>query len=108
MKALRGWFLGVLAAMLAVTVWASLQDNVLAAGARLLRERWFVATLFDTYFAFAAFGLWVCWKEPRWRPRILWLAAIAALGNLAMAVFALRELRRAGDMESFLAARNPR
>lgn len=76
------------------TVRASLDRNVFAAVGELIHDPWVVATLFDAYFGFLTFYLWVLYKEQRWGPRIGWFVAIMALGNFAMAVYALRELLR--------------
>lgn len=91
-RALKAWFLLVLLAMLAVTTWAGLQENIFVAGGRLIRDPWGLATLFDAYFAFLAFWLWLAWRERTWLPRTLWLVAILALGNLAMAAYVLLQL----------------
>lgn len=91
-RAAQAWFLLVLVAMVVVTTWAGLQENVLLAGGRLVRDPWGLATLFDAYFAFLAFWLWLAWRERSWLPRLLWLLAILALGNLAMAAYALVQL----------------
>lgn len=91
-RALKAWFLLVLLAMLAVTTWAGLQENIFVAGGRLIRDPWGLATLFDAYFAFLAFWLWLAWRERTWLPRILWLVAILGLGNLAMAAYVLLQL----------------
>lgn len=90
--ALKAWFLLVLLAMLAVTTWAGLQENIFVAGGRLIRDPWGLATLFDAYFAFLAFWLWLAWRERGWLPRLLWLLAILTLGNLAMAAYVLIQL----------------
>jgi hypothetical protein len=55
---------------------------------------WFIATLFDTYFAFLTFWLWLAWKERTWPRRLGWLVAILLLGNIAMAVYLLIQLFR--------------
>jgi hypothetical protein len=55
---------------------------------------WFIATLFDTYFAFLTFWLWLAWKERTWPRRISWLVAILLLGNIAMAIYVLIQLFR--------------
>ncbi len=91
-RALKAWFLLVLFAMLAVTTWAGMQENILVAGGRLIRDPWGLATLFDAYFAFLAFWLWLAWRERTWAPRLLWLLAILGLGNLAMAAYVLLQL----------------
>ena len=99
------WFSFVIVSLLAVTTYASLQHDVVEGFLRVVREPWGLATLMDAYFAFAAFGLWVCWKERCWPARLAWLAAILLLGNLAMAAYALVALRRATSIEDLLAGR---
>lgn len=89
------WFLLVLVAMAAVTTWAGRQENVLAAFVRLGRDPWGLATLLDAYFAFLAIWFWIAWKEGRWLPSLLWLIALLALGNFAIAAYLLLELWRA-------------
>ena len=82
----------ILIGMLYVTVSASLAENILVAGGRLWPDLWFRATLADAYFGFITFYVWVAYKEPRWVARVGWLFAILLLGNIAMAVYVLREL----------------
>ena len=55
---------------------------------------WFIATLFDTYWAFLTFYCWVFYKEVSSLSRISWLIAILLLGNIAMAVYMLVQLFR--------------
>ena len=86
---LRIYFAFVLAAMLAVTIWASLEQNVIEGFASVTQFRWGWATLADTYFAFLAFYLWVHLRERSWIARAGWLMAILLLGNFAMAAYAL-------------------
>lgn len=92
--ALRWIFTGVLVAMLAVTSWASLQVALWQTPRAVATHPWFIATLFDTYFAFLTFYLWVAYKERRWVARIAWLIAILLLGNIAMALYMLIQLFR--------------
>lgn len=89
---LRGLFIVVLASMLAVTTWASLQCPLLGVPRAVATHPWFIATLFDTYWAFVAFFLWVCFKQAAWSARVAWFIAIMLLGNIAMAAYCLREL----------------
>lgn len=102
--ALRIFFGVVLIAMLIVTTWASLDKNVFEGGALVMAEPWGVATLFDTYFAFLTFYLWVLYKESGWIARILWFVAILLLGNFAMAFYALIQIQKSPDdsMEGIL------
>lgn len=93
------WFLRiaasvVLLSMLAVTTWASGHVALWKMPRDVATHPWFIATLFDTYFAFIAFWAWVAYKETSHLARVAWLVAILLLGNIAMAIYALRELFR--------------
>jgi hypothetical protein len=90
------WIFSILvfAAMVAVTTWASLEANVLVGFQRLLADRWGVATLFDAYFGFLWFWLWIAYKEGALWRSLLWLLLLFALGNLAMAAYVLLQLTR--------------
>src|SRR5215472_3861364 len=55
---------------------------------------WAVATLWDAYFGFTTFFIWVCYKESRLSMRILWFVLIMALGNIAMSCYVLLQLFR--------------
>ena len=90
------WVFGfvVLAAMVAVTTWARLEANVLVGFQRLLADRWGVATLFDAYFGFLWFWLWIAYREASPVRSALWLVLLFALGNLAMAAYVLVQLAR--------------
>ena len=89
---LRALFIVVIASMLAVTTWASLHTPIFSIPRDVFSHLWFIATLFDAYWAFIAFYVWVAWKEQSAAARIGWFVAIIALGNIAMAVYMLREL----------------
>ena len=86
-------FTAILLAMLVVTIKAGLHENLFNAG-RLLDEPWMIATLWDAYFGFLTFFVWVCWKETRWASRILWFVLIMCLGNIAMSFYVLLQLMR--------------
>ena len=88
------WFLRiaalfVLLTMLCVTSWASLQLPLWQTPRAVVLHPWFIATMFDTYFGFLTFYLWLAYRETSWRARILWLLAILALGNIAMSSYLL-------------------
>jgi hypothetical protein len=91
---LRILFVVVLASMLAVTSWASLQCPLFGVPREVFTHPWFIATLFDTYWAFLTFFVWVCYKQTSWIARLAWLVAILLLGNIAMAAYCLSELFR--------------
>jgi hypothetical protein len=91
---LRVFFAVVLVSMLAVTSWATLQCPLFAVPRDVATHPWFIATLFDAYWAFLTFYIWVAYKEVSWVSRSAWLIAILLLGNIAMAAYVLRELSR--------------
>lgn len=92
--------LTALAALIAVSIWATGHISISPVIDELLaypgvgNNPWFVATLFDAYFAFFWFWTWVAYKEPSWLRRIVWLVLILGLGNMAMASYILIQLAR--------------
>ena len=92
---LRIFFLTVLVSMLCVTSWASSQCPLWAIPGTVGGHPWFIATLFDTYWAFLTFYCWVAYKERSWISRVGWLLGILLLGNITMAVYMLILLFRA-------------
>jgi hypothetical protein len=91
---LRIAFAVVLAAMLAVTTWASLDTAIWSIPSEVATHPWFVASLFDAYFGFLTFYVWVAYRETGWPARAGWLIAILLLGNIAMAIYLLNRLFR--------------
>ena len=91
---LRLLFCGIIVSMLAVTGWASTQCAIFAIPREVFTHPWFIATLFDAYWAFITFFVWVAWKERSTAARVLWFIAIILWGNLAMATYVLVELFR--------------
>jgi hypothetical protein len=89
---LRMLFAVVLASMLWVTIWAGFQCPLFAVPREVYTHPWFIATLFDAYWGFITFYVWVCFKQSSWLARIAWFCAIMLLGNIAMAAYCLREL----------------
>jgi hypothetical protein len=53
-----------------------------------------VATLWDAYFGFLTFYVWVVYKERNIWTRILWFALIMGLGNIAMSLYVSLQLLR--------------
>lgn len=107
---LRILFFVVLGTMLAVTSWASWQCPLFLIPREVWTHPWFVATLVDAYWAFITFYVWAAWKEQSGAARGLWLLAVLALGNIAMAVYFLRELFSLdpkGDVAPLFTRRNP-
>jgi len=99
---LRLLFGAILIAMIAVTSWATLRQPVWEWGGLTTApdNGWTIATLFDAYFGFITFYVWVAYKQQRWLPRIAWLVAILLLGNMAMATYVLIQLQRLREDES--------
>ena len=91
---LRALFLVVIASMLWVTTWASLQCPLFAVPRAVFAHPWFIATMFDAYWGFTTFFVWVCYKETTGLARVAWFVAIMLLGNIAMASYCLTELFR--------------
>ena len=85
-------FASILLAMLAVTTAASLDRSIFNVGWELLSDRWFQATLFDAYFGFITFYVWVAYKEQSIWARVVWFVLIMCLGNIAMAIYMLIQL----------------
>ena len=102
--------MAVLAVMFGVTTYASLDRSILNVGSKLLSDPWFLATLCDAYCGFLFFYAWVAFKERTAVGRVVWFFLIMGLGNIAMAIYVLRELWRTrhGDgMRSLLLPREP-
>ncbi len=108
--ALRLLFIVIIVSMLGVTTWASLHTPLFSIPREVYSHPWFIATLFDAYWAFITFYVWVARKESSLAARLLWLLSILALGNLAMAAYMLRELFRISDIAALgqvFSQRNP-
>jgi hypothetical protein len=91
---LRIAFTCVLVTMLCVTSWATLQCPLWKTPQSVVLHPWFIATLFDTYFGFLTFYIWLAYKETGWLARLGWLVAILLLGNIAMSLYMLITLFR--------------
>jgi uncharacterized protein DUF1475 len=89
---LRGLFLLILAFMVGITTWASLQCPLFGVPHAVATHPWFLATLGDAYWGFVTFFVWVAYKQVAWPAKLIWLIAIILLGNIAMSAYCLREL----------------
>ncbi|MEY4799221.1 MAG: hypothetical protein RI978_1522 [Verrucomicrobiota bacterium] len=63
--------------------------NVLHGYITVCSEPWGLATMFDAYFGFLAFWLYVAWREQTVASRFGWFVALMLLGNFAIAAYAL-------------------
>jgi hypothetical protein len=97
--------------MLWVTSWASLHQSLGAfAHSATFRDPWVIATLFDAYWAFITFYVWVAWKEQSLVSRVLWFVSIILLGNMAMSAYMLVQLfavPAAGSLAGVFTSRQP-
>jgi hypothetical protein len=90
----------VLAALVGVSIWATQHISIVPVIEAVLQRPaeghtpWLVATLFDAYFGFLWFWLWIAYKETSVLARVAWLLSILALGNMAMAAYMLLQLSR--------------
>jgi len=91
---LRGLFIVVILSMLWVTSWASGQCPMFSIPRSVWAHPWFIATMFDAYWGFTTFFVWVAYKQTSWVAKIGWFVAIMVLGNIAMASYWLNELFR--------------
>jgi len=82
--------------MVSMTTYLSLQKPLWQAGPEFswASSPWAVATLFDAYFGFVTFFVWVCFKERSLAAKVLWFVLIMALGNIAMSGYVLIQLFR--------------
>jgi hypothetical protein len=89
-------FAGILIYMIGMTTWVSLHKSIMASGDEFgwKTSPWAVATLFDAYFGFVTFYVWVAYKERRWPARIVWFFLVMGLGNIAMSTYMLIQLFR--------------
>ena len=80
--------------MIIMTVQTSLKVSLWSSLHSFAGNPWAVATLWDAYFGFTTFWVWVAYKESSWVARIVWLIVIFALGNIAMSFYMLIQLFR--------------
>ena len=83
--------------MTTITIRTLLEISIWDAWDSYAANPWAVATLWDAYFGFVTFYVWVWFKErATWR-RILWFVLIMGLGNIAMSLYVLIELYHLRD-----------
>jgi len=80
--------------MTVLTIRTSLSVSLWSAWDSFAGNPWAVATLYDAYFGFITFWVWVAYKENTYWSRFLWLALILCLGNIAMSLYVLIQLFR--------------
>lgn len=87
-------FGGVFLWMIVMTIRTSLALSLLEAWPSYAANPWAVATLYDAYFGFLTFYVWVAYKERKMWSRIMWFFLIMGLGNIAMSLYVLVQLLR--------------
>jgi hypothetical protein len=80
--------------MVVLTIRTSLAMSIWDAWDSYAANPWAVATLYDAYFGFLTFWVWVAYKEKTLAARVLWFVLIAALGNITMSLYVLIQLFR--------------
>lgn len=92
-------FGGIFFWMTVMTIRTSLAVSLWGAWPSYAANPWAVATLWDAYFGFLTFYVWVVYKESKIWVRILWFLLIMSLGNIAMSLYVLIQLMRLGGDE---------
>lgn len=87
-------FAAILIYMVSMTTWVSMHKSIVASGNEFswTASPWAVATLFDAYFGFVTFYIWVAYKERTWAAKAVWFLLIMGLGNIAMSIYVLIQL----------------
>jgi hypothetical protein len=101
-------FGGIFLWMTVLTIRTSLLMSLWDAWPGYAANPWAIATLYDAYFGFLTFYVWVAYKETKIWSRILWFLLIMGLGNIAMSLYVLiqlERLRRDAPVESILWSR---
>lgn len=97
-RLLVAYALVVLVAMTWVTTYATYAQGNVAIGFREVAAMpWGLATLFDAYFGFLAFYLYVLWREESAVAKAVWFVLLMALGNFAIVFYGLGCLWAARD-----------
>jgi hypothetical protein len=89
-------FGGIFVWMIAMTTHVQAQRSLLLSRDEFSWQTspWACATLFDAYFGFITFFVWVCFKERTVWAKVLWFVLIMSLGNIAMSGYILLQLFR--------------
>ncbi len=92
--ALKLLFGGIFVWMVVLSVRTSLEISIWEAWDSFGANPWAVATLYDAYFGFITFWVWVAYKERTVAGKLVWLVLILGLGNIAMSLYMLIQLFR--------------
>ncbi len=83
------WYACTAPSVSGLAAYAGKPQNVLGGYVTVCSEPWGLATMFDAYFGFLAFWLYVAWRERSAWARAAWFVALMLLGNFAIAGYAL-------------------
>ena len=92
--------------MVAMTIWVQSHKSILLSPTEFSWQSspWGCATLFDAYFGFTTFFVWVCYKEPGIARKAIWFVLIMGLGNISMSFYVLMQLFKLAPEEPAWAA----
>jgi hypothetical protein len=99
MLVLKVIYSAILIFMIYATTDASLKLNLLTHLPTLIQDPWAVMTLYDAYFAFLFFYLWVHYKEDSILFRIFMFVMIVCLGTMAMSIYMLVQIFKLKENE---------
>jgi hypothetical protein len=80
--------------MTVLTIRTSLAVSLWAAWPSYAANPWAIATLYDAYFGFLIFYVWLAYKERTMWSRVGWFVLIMGLGNIATSLYVLIQLMR--------------
>lgn len=80
--------------MVVMTLWVQGHKSIMLSSTEFNWQTspWACATLFDAYFGFTTFFVWVCYKEPGFARKAVWFVLIMGLGNIAISSYVLLQL----------------
>jgi hypothetical protein len=78
--------------MVGITIRTGLSVSLSATWPSYTANPWAMATLYDSYFGFVTFYVWVFYKERSLWARAMWLVLIMGLGNIAISFYVLIQL----------------
>ncbi len=87
-------FGGIFAFMVIMTIRTSFQQSLFASIPGFSSNPWAVATLYDAYFGFITFFVWVAYRESSLWVKVGWFVLIMGLGNIAMSLYVLIQIWR--------------
>lgn len=96
-RALQILFGAIFVWMIVMTTGTSLEQNIFDSWPGFVANPWAMATLWDAYFGFVTFYVWVFAKERGWVSRAIWFLLIMTTGNIAMSFYVLVQLQKLPD-----------